>query len=144
MTAIRFFVTGTPKAQPRIKAGRRGAFTRVYTPDTADDWKGLVAIAAKKLLPETPLESPLRVDLRFYFPRPKAHLRANGALKPNAPHWHTAKPDRDNLDKCILDCLKTIGMYKDDAQVCSGYITKVYAGPGQAPGVAISIEAVPL
>lgn len=135
---ITFFVRGTPKAQPRIKAGRRGNFTRVYTPDTADDWEGLVAIEAKKHLPSTPLEGPLCVTIEFFFPRPKAHFRSNGELKADSPFWHTSKPDRDNLDKCILDTLTTLGMWKDDCQVCSGPITKVYATIS-APGAAITI-----
>jgi crossover junction endodeoxyribonuclease RusA len=122
---ITFFVQGTPKAQPRVKFSSRGKFGRAYTPDTADDWKALVMIEAKKHFKQ-PLEGPLRVDIEFLFPRPKSHFTSKGQLKPNAPFWHTTKPDRDNLDKCVLDALTTVGAWHDDCQVCCGTIYKSY------------------
>jgi Holliday junction resolvase RusA-like endonuclease len=122
---ITFFVQGVPKAQPRVKFSSRGNFGRAYTPDTADDWKALVMIEAKKHFRE-PLEGPLRVDIEFLFPRPKSHFTSKGQLKPNSPFWHTTKPDRDNLDKCVLDALTTIGAWNDDCQVCCGTIYKSY------------------
>lgn len=74
-----------------------------------------------------PLQGPLCVNLTFYFPRPKGHLRTNGELKPNAPKWHTTKPDRDNSDKAVLDALTNLGIWGDDKQVCDGRIRKLYA-----------------
>jgi Holliday junction resolvase RusA-like endonuclease len=80
------------------------------------------------------------VDLTFYFPRPKGHLRSNGELKPSAPRWHTAKPDRDNADKAILDTLTNLGIWHDDKQVCDGRIRKQYANSNQRPGCLIQIQ----
>ena len=76
----------------------------------------------------TPWSGPLCVDFTFYFPRPKNHFRSNGELKPSAPMWHTAKPDRDNADKSVLDALTNLGIWGDDKQVCDGRIRKLYAG----------------
>jgi len=64
-----------------------------------------------------------------YFKRPKSHFytgKRSDVLRPDAPNFHTSKPDRDNLDKAILDALTNAGIWKDDAQVCAGIITKSY------------------
>lgn len=127
---LEFFVAGLPKAQPRAKARAFGKFAQVYNPKTADDWKMIVRTEAQKAWRESgniqPWTGPLCVNLTFYFPRPKNHFRSNGELKPNAPKWHTAKPDRDNSDKAILDTLTNLGIWQDDKQVCDGRIRKLY------------------
>jgi Holliday junction resolvase RusA-like endonuclease len=129
-TPLSFFVAGLPKAQPRAKASHFGKFTRVYDPGTSNDWKMIVRNEAKKAWQasgdSSPWTGPLCVDLTFYFPRPKNHLRSNGELKPAAPRWHTAKPDRDNSDKSVLDALTNLGIWQDDKQVCDGRIRKLY------------------
>ena len=60
----------------------------------------------------------------------QADQSANGELKPNAPKWHTDKPDRDNADKAVLDALTNLGLWGDDKQVCDGRIRKFYVRPG--------------
>jgi len=138
---LTFFAAGLPKAQPRAKARAFGKFAQVYNPKTADDWKMIVRHEAQKAFDAagftTPFAGPLRVDLTFYFPRPKNHFRSNGELRPTAPMWHTAKPDRDNSDKAVLDCLTNLGIWGDDKQVCDGRIQKLY---GSRPGCFISIR----
>ena len=103
MQPISFFVPGTPKAQPRQKAYARNGHAGTYTPSTAEEWKARIRKVAALNLPTEPLSSPIRVDITFYFPRPKNHCRSNGQLKDNSPKWHTSKPDRDNSDKAVLD-----------------------------------------
>ena len=134
---LTFFAAGLPKAQPRAKACAHGRFARVYDPGTADDWKMIVRNEALKAWDRVPWEGPLCVHLTFYFPRPKNHFRSNGELKPNAPQWHTSKPDRDNSDKAILDALTNLGIWRDDKQVCDGRIRKLY---GDRVGCDITIQ----
>ena len=132
---LTFFVAGLPKAQPRVKAARRGKFTSIYTPPGAhEDWAMAVRFEAEKAWRDDGYPNqwtgPLCVNLTFYFPRPRIHYRSNGDLKPDAPRWHTAKPDRDNSDKKILDTLTNLCIWKDDSQVCDGRIQKCYADGG--------------
>lgn len=141
MSTITFFVAGLPKAQPRVKFASRGKFGRAYTPDSANDWKALVMLEAKKHF-SAPLEGPIAVTLWFAFPRPKSHFNSKGELRESAPYWHTSKPDRDNLDKCVLDALTTIGAWRDDCQVCKGTIAKHFTAPGDSAGVAIIIDRI--
>ena len=141
---LSFFVAGNPAGQPRIKARFTGKFTQIYTPSTigkgsrkhehpAVTWKRAVVVEARKVFGVSDLwQGPLRVDLVFYMPRPKSHFRSNGEMKPTAPKWYEAKPDRDNLDKAVLDALTfdketKFGLWADDKQVCDGRIQKLYA-----------------
>lgn len=127
---LTFFVNGDPKGQPRARACRRGAFSGVYDPGTADAWKWAVRAAAKDVWDGQQFTGPLCVNLTFYFRRPKGHYRSNGALKDTAPDFHTTKPDRDNLDKAVMDALTTLGVWEDDCQVAEGKIRKLYASDG--------------
>lgn len=140
------FVHGEPKAQPRPKAFARNGRAGIYDPGTAEGWKGAIAAAlhghAGKLVVD-----PLRVDLAFFFPRPKGHFGTgkNAArLKPSAPTWHTKKPDLDNLEKAVFDALSEksgIGLWKDDTQVVRARPEKHYAD-NSPPGMQIDIYSL--
>lgn len=143
-----FFAPCIPKGQPRVRACRRGSFSGVYTPDTADEFKAAIQRCAKQSfamqMPSgaTFGRDALRVDWECVFPRPKAHFTSKGQIKPTSPSWHIQKPDRDNLDKAILDSLTTIAIWQDDCQVCSGLLTKRWAALGETSGVQITITAI--
>lgn len=154
--AISFFVPGEPKAQPRARSfvlrGRGGKpimkngqpIIRVHEAGTAEHWKSQIAQAAKEFVPTPPLQGPLRMDIDFIFPRPKAHLSSKGIVKTGAPKWHTKKPDRDNCEKAVTDALKTLGMFSDDCQICAGEVSKVYTDPWGTVGSGAQITIVPL
>lgn len=136
---INISVYGDPKAQPRARAFARNGIVRMYDPSTAEGWKGAIALAAEKYIPNEPLTGPLKVNLTFYFKRPKRLCRKKD-LRCRMPH--DVKPDRDNCEKAVLDCLTTLGFWKDDCQVCCGEVRKFYCGLDQfkLPGVVIQIE----
>lgn len=129
----RFWVGGMPKAQPRTKAVAIAGHARVYTPKSADAWKATVAIEAKRHIP-TPLEGPVWLHCTFLFPRPQRLLTKKS---PALALPHTGPPDRDNLDKAVLDALTGIA-FGDDRQVCYGTVIKAYVAKGYPPGVQIS------
>lgn len=98
-------------------------------------WKDCIQAFAGALKPRLPIEGPVRVDLTFYFPRPKSHYKTSKMdwiLKGDAPVHCASKPDRDNCDKAILDVLTELQFWQDDAQVCDGRIIKRY-GPAVFP-----------
>lgn len=133
---IVFRVDGVPKAQPRARARRSGKHAAVYDPGTAEGWKALVAAAAMPHRPPVPWDGPIQVDIDFFMPRPKALMRSKDS-EGLIPCWK--RPDRDNLDKAILDILTQIGMWRDDCQVCGGYIRKWYHGKTGRPGAVVKI-----
>jgi len=129
---ITFVIFGDPQAQKRHrhyqmkKAGGAGVQVRTYDPGAADKGDFLSIIQQNR--PNVPWDGPLRVDINFFFARPKAHYRTGAnshLLRDNAPKWHISKPDRDNLDKFVLDAMKGI-FFRDDSQVCSGSPKKMY------------------
>jgi Holliday junction resolvase RusA-like endonuclease len=146
---IEFFAIGEPKGQPRPRAfarkfGDKWA-ARVYDAGTAEGWKGQVALVAKPFLPPAPIDRPLRLTMHFYFPRPKFHFGTRKGvqyLKPDAPMYHTGKPDFDNTAKAVSDALTQIGFWRDDALVVQCLVTKCYPDPDQPTGVNIKIEEV--
>jgi Holliday junction resolvase RusA-like endonuclease len=141
---VEFFVNGIPKGQPRGRAFVTGGRARIFTPGTAEAWKGDVARAAAWAAPAAPLTGPVRVDVAIWLPRPKRLMRKGD---PDRSIWCTAKPDCDNLAKAILDALTVLGFWRDDAQVCAFSLTKSYHGKTPEgcgnlgrPGARIAIE----
>jgi Holliday junction resolvase RusA-like endonuclease len=126
MKLVEFFVSGSPKGQPRPRAFARGGKARVYDPGTAEGWKGQIALAAKGHLPPEPIETAVGVQLDFYLPRPKGHFGRKGLLA-SAPPYPLGKPDLDNLAKAVLDALVVIGFLRDDRLVRRLSISKHYA-----------------
>lgn len=142
MKTVQFFVHGLPKGQPRpkaraVKAGKR-LFAQFYNPKTADEWRGQIKQAFPNPLPCEPFDQPLRVLIDFFFPRPKNHFK-RGELRPDAPKYHTNKPDSDNCAKLICDVLTECALWKDDCLVVGLHVTKRY---GITTGAMIEIQEV--
>jgi Holliday junction resolvase RusA-like endonuclease len=157
---IELTIAGTPRARPRARSGAyidkvtRKARAFAYHPSkpnpntregrswiAANAWHAAVIAAARGSMPPTPWTGPVRLSASIYFERPqrmntRKWIRTHGT----GPARHVARPDRDNLDKAILDPLKTAGLFKDDCQVCAGEIEKWYAQCGYGPGVIIVAE----
>ena len=137
---IDFFVSGVPKAQPRVKAFVRGGHAGVYTPDSAESWKQAVRQEAVANAPESLMTGPIRVELDFFLPRPKAHLDKHGVPKAKSPVWHCKKPDLDNLIKAVTDAITdTQRVWLDDSQIYEITATKTYAM--NAVGCSVFISA---
>jgi Holliday junction resolvase RusA-like endonuclease len=137
---IRFFATGFPKGQPRPRAFSRGGHARVYDPGTAEGWKGCVAQAVKPLIRPIPIEVPVVMRVTFHMPRPQ---RLMGKKHPAGVMLYEGKPDVDNLAKAVMDCLTTVGLWRDDAQVVRQVITKLYAPKGGRSGALVEVWTLP-
>ncbi len=48
-----------------------------------------------------------------------------------------SKPDTDNLQKLLKDCMTAVGFWKDDAQVASEICEKFWA---EVPGIYVCAE----
>lgn len=79
--------------------------------------------------PERPLEGPVRLMVKWCFPR-GGH--ADG-------EYRATKPDTDNLQKLLKDCMTAVGFWKDDAQVASEIVEKFWA---EIPGIYICAEQI--
>lgn len=117
------FVMGTPrpKARPRFVRGK--VISTVG--DHEKLWRDALVQAIRKVWSGTvkPYDCALMVDASFYF-------AATEAKRLNTPH--TFRPDKDNLEKLVLDTLKKERVIKDDALVVGGETTKEWQMNGGA------------
>ena len=132
MNRMTLVIHGKPAPQPRVRAYRRGAHAGVYTPATADAWKGQVMLAASLYRGQF-TTGPLRLEVEFYQPRSKAHKHDD---------YVTVKPDLDNLLKSTMDALSNAGVWHDDAQVAAVVMSKRYESANQSIGAVIRLEAL--
>ncbi len=119
-------IEGVPISKHRPRFARIGKGVRTYS-DQGDDV--CIVIDEAKGQVETKLTCPLSVFCVFKMPRPKSHFGTGknaNILKKNAPHYHTTKPDIDNLVKFYLDCLNGIA-WEDDKQIIYIQATKTYS-----------------
>lgn len=149
MEVIELFIAGVPVAQPRPRQAVRGFDKKTkrhiitnYTPaeHPVHAWKRLVEVELTLAFRERgllPIDQAIGVDLVFVMPLAKSNRR-----KVNHRKWHAKKPDKDNLEKAVLDALSEVA-WTDDAKVSTGVTTKVIAGDGDETGVAIRIRSLP-
>lgn len=81
-----------------------------------------------KHAPALPLQGAVRLVVKWCFPITGSHIDGQ---------WKTTKPDTDNLQKLLKDCMTLCGYWKDDAQVASEIIEKFWA---EKPGIFISAQ----
>ena len=79
--------------------------------------------------PEQPLEGAVRLLVKWCFPRGR---HGDG-------EYRVTKPDTDNLNKLLKDCMTDAGFWKDDAQVCCEIVEKFWA---EIPGIYVKVETV--
>ena len=127
---MKFTIYGTPTAKGRPKAARRGRFVSMYTPEETKLAEESFIAQAIKHRPDTPLEGPLRVLIRFYKTKPKSYPKKK-------KDW-IQKPDIDNLIKLVLDSMNRI-FFKDDSQVVSIFSSKEFS---DTPRTEVEIQKV--
>jgi Holliday junction resolvase RusA-like endonuclease len=124
---LEFRVRGNPTPQPRPKARAFNGHAQVYEVKRRADgtthpivgWRQAVAEAARKALGGRPaIAVPVIVSTLFLLPRP-GRLVWKRREMPRIPH--DSKPDKDNLDKALMDALspkRGAGAWLDDSLVC--------------------------
>ena len=81
-----------------------------------------------KHAPTVPLRGAVRLIVKWCFPLAGKHKDGE---------WKTSKPDTDNLQKMLKDCMTRLGFWNDDAQVVSEVVEKFWA---KVPGIYIAAE----
>ncbi len=83
----------------------------------------------------SPIEGPVCLDITFHMPIPKATSSIRKRQMLNGAMHHMHRPDLDNLQKFVLDCLSKI-VIADDCQVVEIKAKKVYS---ERPGTYVKI-----
>lgn len=152
--SLHVWVGGEPKPQPRARASVVGSKrVRIWTPSSADDFKGEVRAQTRLALHHRPVPPHLisgvfSVDMLFLMPRPRSHYRSGRnarMLAKDAPAFPAGKPDLDNVVKAVLDALTKFQglpslLWADDAQVVSLTARKVYAAQPAEAGLRLFVE----
>jgi Holliday junction resolvase RusA-like endonuclease len=100
----------------------------VYEPQELKQARSRLMAYLASHAPDESLCGPLRLIVKWCFPITGKHQ--NGEYK-------TSRPDTDNLQKLLKDCMTDLHFWKDDAQVASEIVEKFWA---DKPGIFIIVD----
>ena len=81
--------------------------------------------------PQKPLDGAVALSTVWLFPKGRSHTHGE---------WRVTKPDTDNLQKLLKDCMTRCGFWRDDAQVVRESVEKRWSDEPSG----IYIEITPL
>jgi Holliday junction resolvase RusA-like endonuclease len=138
---LHIYVAGAPKGQPRgrhVPAGK-GKFRVVSTADPKiTAYRTRLIAVMKEEAKSQGWETPKLVEVNIL-----AFFYTKDSFKWG--HYCGKKPDRDNIDKLILDCAGAkngAGLFKDDACVAAGSVTKLWSRLGGLQIELTSLDGV--
>jgi crossover junction endodeoxyribonuclease RusA len=136
---LEFDVVGLPSPQGSKRAFvRNGRANLVEVAGAAlKDWRTTVTARAVEAAAERDwdaLDGPVKVDVLFWLPRPKA--------RPD-DEWHAVRPDVDKLARAVLDALTAARLWRDDCQVADLWTGKRYETAEHPPGASIAVGGLP-
>ena len=102
-----------------------------YDPAPVKEAKKLLTAYLLPHRPESPLEGAVALSTVWLFPKGRSHRHGE---------WRITKPDTDNLQKLLKDCMTRCGFWRDDAQVVRETVEKRWS----AEQSGIYIEITPL
>ena len=100
-----------------------------YDPPAVKEARNVLSAHLAVHKPDKPMAGPVSLRVLWLFPKGKSHK--NG-------EWRTTKPDTDNLQKLLKDCMTRCGFWNDDAQVVREVAEKRWAD--EPSGIYIEVE----
>lgn len=98
-----------------------------YDPPEVKAAKEKLTAALHRYKPQSTHNEGVRLTVKWLFPRGR---HRNG-------EYRTTKPDTDNLQKLLKDCMTLVGFWTDDALVASEICEKFWA---DISGIYVKIE----
>lgn len=117
MEELKFFINVDPptataqEKHVRVVDGR----PLFFDPAPVKEAKSLLTGFLALYRPEQPLQGPVELSVLWLFDKGKSHSHGE---------WRTTRPDTDNLQKALKDCMTKCGYWKDDAQVVREVVEK--------------------
>lgn len=129
MRMIEFFLHIPP---PRVthqqkKVAVVNGRPRFYEPQRLKEARQAFMLALYPNRPGAPLNGPLGLFVRWQFKRGR---HRDGDYK-------TTRPDLDNMEKLLKDCMTDAGFWHDDSQVAVEHVEKVWSG---TEGILVRLE----
>lgn len=81
--------------------------------------------------PVKPIQGPVELSVVWFFQTKR---------KSDDGQYKVTRPDTDNLQKLLKDCMTQVGFWSDDAQVVSEHVEKRWTY--DHPGIVVSIREV--
>lgn len=100
-----------------------------YDPPEVKNARAKLLAHLAPFAPEKPFNCAVRLIVKWGFPRGK---HKDG-------EWRTTKPDTDNIQKLLKDCMTECGFWRDDCLVASEICEKFWA---DTAGIFIRIEVL--
>lgn len=107
--------------------------------DVRSLFKACLMEYGKGRLPDEPLRCGVRLMVKWMFPI-KVKKGKYGIRKPG--QFKATKPDTDNLQKLLKDCMTEVGIWEDDCLVVSEVVEKIWAEEGKS-GIYVMIVPLP-
>ena len=100
---------------------------RFYEPDELKAARQKLTAYLGQHVPEEPYQGGIQLILEWCFQTKGRHKDGE---------YRITKPDTDNLQKLLKDCMTSVGFWSDDAQVASEIVEKFWA---EIPGIYIRV-----
>jgi Holliday junction resolvase RusA-like endonuclease len=101
--------------------------SRFYEPDELKAARQKLTAYLGQHVPEEPYQGGIQLIVKWCFPTKGRHKDGE---------YRITKPDTDNLQKLLKDCMTSVGFWSDDAQVASEIVEKFWA---EIPGIYIRV-----
>jgi Holliday junction resolvase RusA-like endonuclease len=125
-----FIATNPPTSTAQMKQVRVVKGKPIfYDPPAVKEARSVLSAHLAVYKPSKPLTGPVSLRVLWLFPKGKSHR--NG-------EWRITKPDTDNLQKLLKDCMTRCGFWNDDAQVVREIAEKRWSD--DPCGIYIEIE----
>lgn len=102
-----------------------------FDPPKVKDAKNKLIAYLGKFKPDEPIDTAVALTVIWLFPKGKNH--ENG-------EWRITKPDTDNLQKMLKDCMTKVGFWKDDALVVREVVEKRWSD--EPCGIYIEVSVI--
>ena len=129
---------GRARAVPRIvwKDGEPEAIVNLVTPEDTRQAERAIRAAFKRKYPRhLPWAGPIRLNFTAVFAIPTTFSKKLREQARGGSLFVTKKPDKDNIEKLIVDALNKVAFH-DDSQIIGGGI-KIY---GTLPRIEFSLQ----
>ena len=103
-----------------------------YKPEKLKEAKKEIIKHLMPFKPVKPYEGAIELHVVWLFPKGKRHKHNE---------WRITKPDTDNLEKLLKDCMTQVGFWKDDAQVVKEVVENRWSD--EPTGISIFIDTLP-
>ena len=121
----------TTTAQMHKVGYRKNGKPYFYDPPAVKEAKQKLMAYLAEHKPEKPMTGALYLGASWLYPVKGRHRHGE---------FRTSKPDTDNLQKLLKDCMTELGFWEDDAQVALETVQKIWVN--NKPGICITLEEI--